>query len=389
MATNKQTNSMQVECFARTDIGGRENNEDAFVACDLHTRSSGLPPGGQAVVIGAPGYLLMVADGMGGEEGGEIASDLAINVVKDYLLANEARLAPAAPDDTGRYAQEIVLEQAFMAANERIRQEAEKQHKRGMGAAATAILLTEEHLHLVHVGDTRGHRIAQGQIEQLTKDMTLVAEMVERGELTPQQASVHPRRNMLTQCLGVMEAPTIQTRTLPLSDGDTFLLCSDGLSGVLPQPQIYRYATEKDSAREACRYLIEKSKEVTVDDNVTVAIAKVTVTSLTTNTVSNSAGTTDATPDAPAAASPWYRTLHGMLKPGRRTLRRADHRRARDQLTPRAPIPLCRQCRGRWAGPGTAGGLDRAGQHDAESRLRAGASIHVAIANPATGRPLP
>lgn len=270
-AQTETTLDLELDLFARTDLGGRPNNEDAFIVCDLSTGNGALPRGAQRARVAEPGYLIMVSDGMGGAEGGEVASGSATKGVRDYLLAHRSELtAPATPGE--RPPQEVVLEQAFIEVNKALRQLSEERQLKGMGATATAILISGRNCHFAHVGDSRLYRVAEGKIEQLSQDHSLVAELVRLGKITPQQARTHPKRSLITQSLGALPTIQAQTHTFPLATDDLLVLCSDGLTSVVDDTKLLHTTLEAGNARAICHELVKVAKEERTDDNVTVSV---------------------------------------------------------------------------------------------------------------------
>ena len=188
------------EFGSRTDIGCvRDHNEDSLVVA---------PP------------LFAVADGMGGHAAGEVASEIATTV-----LANQAPKTPDA-EALGRAVETANLE--IIAAAE------DGRGRAGMGTTCTAAILEGERLVVAQVGDSRAYLLHQGKLQQLTRDHSLVAMMVEAGQLTPEEARVHPRRSVITRALGTDPSVQPDLYEIDVQTGDRLLLCSDGLSGMVP-----------------------------------------------------------------------------------------------------------------------------------------------------------
>jgi protein phosphatase len=230
-----------LQTTGRTDIGRlRENNEDAIVASDR---------------------LALVADGMGGHPGGEIAAEVVAGVI------------PAA--FTGRSTDE--LEAAVRAANWSIRERATTQlGMEGMGTTVCAVgLLSSGHLAIVNVGDSRAYLYRRGSLSHLTRDHSLTADLIERGELQATDAAQHPYYGILTRALGVGSAVEIDTTTLAVEAGDRIVVCSDGLFNELTDEEI-EIALEGDQDLTAIvDTLIDDAVAKGGRDNVSVVIAEV------------------------------------------------------------------------------------------------------------------
>lgn len=248
---------LTVRAALRTDVGlVRSENQD-FGLYTTPNEESVSHPGGR---------LLIVADGMGGHRGGATASRLAGETVKMQYLDSETTDIP------------VALRESLMRANARIFSEAQSNPElRGMGTT-TSVLAVRGHLGwLAHVGDSRIYLVRDGHIKQLTDDHSLVATMVREGLLTSAEAETHPRRNVLQRSMGVSEDVEIDVRgPFELREGDTFILCSDGLHGVVKEPELLEISTK--SIEEAADEFLRRALERGAPDNVTVIVARVEVT---------------------------------------------------------------------------------------------------------------
>ena len=235
-----------------TDIGAvRAVNEDAVVYATPPNADS---PGGR-------GSLALVADGMGGHAAGEIASALAAEVVRRVYF----ELDGSVPE---------VFAAAFAAANRAILEWAEKDPAcKGMGTTCTALALREDQAWLAHVGDSRAYLLRHGVLTQLTEDQTLVAKLVAEGSLTQEEAAQSPMQNVVLQALGTTAEvqPVISQQGMPLSVGDTLILCSDGLSGMVPDATIAEIAGRLPP-HDACRALIDAALAAGGLDNISLGI---------------------------------------------------------------------------------------------------------------------
>ena len=228
------------EHFERTDTGRqRRGNEDAFYAR-------------------AP--LFAVADGMGGAQAGEVASHLAVEVLEQGL-----------PEGAGSV--EERLRARVREANTRIMESAGADDARaGMGTTLTVAYVGEDDLTVAHVGDSRLYRLRDGSFERLTDDHSLVEELVRQGKLTPEQADEHPQRSIITRALGAEEGVEADSRTWPGRDGDVYLICSDGLTSMIPEARVADVLTSAASLAAAGRALIDAANDAGGRDNITVVL---------------------------------------------------------------------------------------------------------------------
>jgi len=234
----------------------RSENQD-FGTYTTPSEESSSHPGGR---------LLIVADGMGGHRGGATASRLAGETVKMQYLDSETSDVPTA------------LRESLSRANARIFSEAQANPElRGMGTTTSVLAVRDHHGWLAHVGDSRIYLVREGHIKQLTDDHSLVATMVREGLLTSAEAETHPRRNVLQRSMGVAEDVEIDVRgPFELREGDTFILCSDGLHGVVKEHELLEISagTIEEAADEFLRRALERG----APDNVTVIVARVEAT---------------------------------------------------------------------------------------------------------------
>ena len=210
------------------------------------------------------GVLLVVCDGMGGSQAGEVASSLAV----DTVLATFRDANGLEPEDEIRHA----LEEANRVVHQRSLADAERH---GMGTTCTAAVVRGREVFLAQVGDSRAYLVRHGHIRQLTRDHSLVAQLVERRELTPEEARIDPRRNVVTRSIGVSETVEVDAIRLdaPLEAGDTLLLCSDGLHGQVQDDKLAAAVTGRDLS-QASKDLIRLANERGGPDNITVVLAR-------------------------------------------------------------------------------------------------------------------
>ena len=206
---------------------------------------------------------MIVADGMGGHRGGATASRLAATTIKETYLQSESA------DPTN------ALRDALVEANRRIFIEAQSNPDvRGMGTTTSALVIRDGQAYVAHVGDSRVYLIRNGEIRQLTDDHSLVASMVREGLLTSKEAETHPRRNVLQRSVGVGENVEVDVlKPLDLQAGDTFVLCSDGLHGLVREPEILEVG--QLPIQNAVDEFIRRALDRGAPDNVTVVVARV------------------------------------------------------------------------------------------------------------------
>ncbi|NBX94010.1 MAG: serine/threonine-protein phosphatase [Actinobacteria bacterium] len=208
--------------------------------------------------------LFVVADGMGGHAGGDIASALATQLVAQVDdVYEDAELA------TG------TLLEAMQRANEKLTATVKEfSYLQGMGTTMDSLLFTEGQANIVHIGDSRVYLLRDGIMDQITKDHTFVQTLVDSGRITEEEALYHPRRNVLMRVLGdASDEPQFDTKQIAVKPGDRFLLCSDGLCGFVPTALIEENMKVPD-LEEAVELLIEEAKEYGAPDNVTVILVE-------------------------------------------------------------------------------------------------------------------
>ncbi|HEX6048686.1 MAG TPA: Stp1/IreP family PP2C-type Ser/Thr phosphatase [Gemmatimonadaceae bacterium] len=264
--------------FAHSDVGRtREHNEDAFVVADLeraeplhfeHLRTERASP---------RGTLFMVADGMGGAAAGEIASEMAVEVVLQQMRRrwrDASTVEPAAFVGALKAATEVANATIHHYA-------ADHPELRGMGTTATIAGLLGDTLYLAQVGDSRAYLVRDGVAFQITKDQSLMQKLIEAGEITAEEAEMSDRRNIILQALGPEPNVKIDLTHQRIRRDDVLVLCSDGLSGLVKPEQIARAVTEEHSPELAAERLVELANSSGGPDNITVVIARFHGTGLT------------------------------------------------------------------------------------------------------------
>ncbi|MGX5696030.1 PP2C family protein-serine/threonine phosphatase [Agromyces soli] len=211
-------------------------------------------------------HLFFVADGMGGHAGGDVASAIATHRIAEIDREFESTTEAAA-----------ALEGALIAANRRLAETvAEHSELTGMGTTVSSLMLTGDRVVIAHIGDSRIYLLRAGELSQITIDHTFVQRLVDAGRITAEEAMVHPRRSVLMRVLGDVEAsPEIDTIVLETLPGDRWMLCSDGLSGVVPFEDIHEYLRDEPSAKPAAERLVKASLDGGAPDNVTVIVVDI------------------------------------------------------------------------------------------------------------------
>jgi PPM family protein phosphatase len=237
---------LELQPFGVTDAGKvRQNNEDALLVGD-----------------GEDETLFVVADGIGGFEAGEVASSLAVEVLKDLR-----------PDRS--------FKSAIAEANRRILAAGRTDEKlSGMGTTVVAIRFggtqRDPMAEVAHVGDSRAYLVRGGEMNPITEDHSLVAELVRSGDLTRDQAAEHPQKNLITRALGADEDVAVDTAKLPIESGDRVLLCSDGLSDMVPEARISEILLDSpEDPERAARGLLAAALDAGGNDNITVIVVDV------------------------------------------------------------------------------------------------------------------
>jgi PPM family protein phosphatase len=254
--TSEFIESGNVKAVVLSDLGNiRTNNEDVGmfyrIAEDDVTRDKG--------------YLLIVADGMGGHKAGEVASKMATEIIsQEYFKKN------------GNGGIEKILSKAFSTANRKIYELASSQNAyHGMGTTCSAFVVTGDTVYYAHVGDSRGYFMKNNQITRITEDHTYVQELVNKGEITYKEADTHPKRNILTNAMGTKPDLRIDTGKCNYSfeNNDRLMLCSDGLYDYISENELADILSNRP-LQDAADYLIKEAKKRGGHDNITVVLAE-------------------------------------------------------------------------------------------------------------------
>jgi PPM family protein phosphatase len=230
---------------ARTDTGrARSANEDSYW-------------------VHSP--LFVLADGMGGAQAGEVASRTAVDVFSEL---------GGLPDGPGTY--EERLARLVAQANGEVFSRAQSDDQfAGMGTTLTVAYVGEDDLAIAHVGDSRFYVLRDGELQQLTDDHSLVGELVRRGQISAEEAEDHPQRSIITRALGIEGDVVVDHFSWPVRDGDVFLLCSDGLTGMVPDAKVAEIIGGADTLATAAQRLVAAANEAGGRDNITVILFRV------------------------------------------------------------------------------------------------------------------
>lgn len=211
-------------------------------------------------------HLFVVADGMGGHAGGDVASAIAIKRIAEadrpYATVEEA---------------EHALQSALLAANTLIAETVfDHAELTGMGTTVSGMIRVGNHVALAHIGDSRIYRLRDGELDQISTDHTFVQRLVDSGRITQEEAAVHPRRNVLMRVLGDIDSsPEIDTTVLSTANGDVWLMCSDGLSSYVGDDKIRTILKNHSNPRDAASRLVKEALDHGAPDNVTVIVASI------------------------------------------------------------------------------------------------------------------
>src|SRR3989442_8833972 len=251
---NALAKQLHLDVAQLTDVGRkREHNEDnmAYV----------IPKDLQ--VMARKGALFIVADGMRGHAAGEVASEIAVDTISNVYYQDDS-------DDVA-----VSLLHAIKPANASIHQRAaENMLRSGMGTTCVAAVLRGNMAYIANVGDSRAYFLRGSQVKQISQDHSWVAEQVRAGLLTEDQARTHAQRNVITRCLGTQAEVDIDVFQEELNDGDSLVLCTDGLSGLVSEEELQRIV-DQYVPQQSVYHLVERANENGGPDNITAIVARV------------------------------------------------------------------------------------------------------------------
>jgi serine/threonine protein phosphatase PrpC len=250
---------VQIVSGGVTNVGRvRTNNEDSFRILD-------------------PVHLFVLSDGMGGEAHGEVASSLAVDTIVNYCThpKDDPGVTLVADSSDNWSDKTRLLQNAVRAANLSIFESAEKNsEQRGMGATVTAAWVNDSRLSIAHVGDSRAYLLRSGSLQQLTNDHSLVAEQVRRGIISRQQAEESEMQSVLLRALGAHHEVEVDVDETAIYPGDVLLLCSDGLTRMVTEPEIAGTLQAETNPSAAAQKLIDLANENGGLDNITAIVAR-------------------------------------------------------------------------------------------------------------------
>ena len=250
---------LRVEVAGETNVGRKRNHNEDNLA------------------IFSEYGLYVVADGMGGHASGEVASKMAVDTLREFFSATSddpERTWPYKMDRSKGY-EENRLITGIKLANLRIYESAQRESKkRGMGTTFVGIFTANDGVYVAHVGDSRVYRFRDGKLEMLTEDHSLLNDYIKMKRLTAEEIANFPHKNVIVRALGMKDTVKVDTRfEVPILN-DTYLLCSDGLSGPVSEPEMIQILTQHTDLKTATSKLIEKANEHGGPDNVTCVLVR-------------------------------------------------------------------------------------------------------------------
>ena len=242
----------KLSIYGETDVGQiREHNED-FIGWDAH--------------LG----LLLLADGMGGHNAGEVASELAVNSIRDAL---QDVLSPDMVSSNAIDLNDAIRESIIYANDEIIRMANERLECAGMGTTIVVALFHGDNVIIANVGDSRMYRLRDKEMTQVTTDHSLVQEMLDNGYISEEEAQLSASRNLITRALGIAEQVEVDVAQDSVQNGDSYLLCSDGLTDLVTNDEILQLLLlYKDDIKTGCKELISLANEKGGKDNISVIL---------------------------------------------------------------------------------------------------------------------
>lgn len=255
-----------IQITGNTDVGRvRDNNEDNLLVLDLTSKIEPQPGKLCQFLLQERGVLLLVSDGMGGRNAGEVASRIVVETFRNELSRTDNRL-------TGCELLAEIAKKTNLAVWTRSQKNVEEQ---GMGATLTAMLIEGDKAHIVQIGDSRAYVVRNETIFQLTKDQSMVQTLIDSNIIQPEEAETHPYRHVILQSIGAEPTVYPVTSTIDLYDGDYLLLCSDGLSNMLKDKQLEELILAAPDIESGCRGLIDIANYHGGKDNITCILAVV------------------------------------------------------------------------------------------------------------------
>lgn len=278
-APSTSSTSVRIEVAALSDTGRvRERNEDHYFVASggrhATTLLTNVPSGDIPSQFGETGYLMIVADGMGGHVGGEVASRMAIATLINIILHVPDWILRLDDEQAQRVADRAVAR--YRQVHEALQEKARLDPRlAGMGTTMTAAYSLGDDLFITQVGDSRAYLFRGGTLQLLTRDQTVAQSLADMGQLSQQDVARHRLRHVLTSALGGSQKDVrVEIQRRKLADGDRLLLCSDGLTDMLDDAGIADVLAREARSDEACRLLVERALEKGGKDNITVVLAR-------------------------------------------------------------------------------------------------------------------
>lgn len=275
MTDKEKTKLSELEIYALTDVGLiRSGNEDNFLIaeCDSHrawtASTDAVLAQSMRLVTGEKGILLAVADGLGGAMAGEVASHMAVTIANEKLWQVPELIGPYPFSEQLRFTIEQVNAMIF-------NESANNVNCTGMGSTFTAAAIDGDRAYIAQVGDSRCYLIRDGNIVQLTKDQSLVGQLVEANFITEDEAEEHPMRNVILQALGAQKHVNVIVDMIKLYQDDILVLCSDGLSGKVKRKEILAVINATPDVKLACHELVDLANDRGGEDNISVIVARI------------------------------------------------------------------------------------------------------------------
>ncbi|AFS78686.1 protein phosphatase-2C [Gottschalkia acidurici 9a] len=239
---------------ACSDIGKvREINQDSYFYFD----DEKLP-------------IFIVADGMGGHKAGEIASNLAISVIKEYYEKNKENII-----NGEMFVPKFINESIDLANEEIIKEANEDESLKGMGTTVTMGIMFEKDIYVGHVGDSRAYLLRDNKLIQLTHDHSLVGELLRSGSITKEEAFNHPKKNIITRALGTNSNVNVDIVTKEVTTKDIIILCTDGLTNMVSEERIVDVVNNTENMTDSCNILANTANELGGIDNITIMIMRI------------------------------------------------------------------------------------------------------------------
>ena len=268
----RDNSGIRLTVSARTDVGKtRQHNEDRYLVADLSSRDATSEEPERVYTLGLKGALLLVADGMGGAVAGEVASQMATDVILESLAVGWGADADSSPTAFASYVRDSIER-----ANAQIHEQAmSRPELDGMGTTATLVGVLGGNLLISQVGDSRAYVVRDGVATQVTHDQSYVQHLIDTGRVSEEEARQMANHNVILQALGPRPTVEVVQRWEPARRDDVVLLCSDGLTGLVSAEEIGEAVSRGQNLSRACKRLVKLANGRGGPDNITVVIARI------------------------------------------------------------------------------------------------------------------